>query len=66
MSTKEGVEMKQMDKDQLAKEMDTTLRNYDDEVEAPPLPKEEHALVDDSGFYEVPFCPCLSYGYCEA
>jgi hypothetical protein len=63
MSSKDGVEMKQMAKADLDKEVDTTLRNYEDEVEAPPLPKEEHALVDDTGYYEVPFCPCLSYGY---
>lgn len=45
------------------KEMENTLNYGETEYDEPKLPKEEGAFEDNTGYYEVPFCPCLSYDF---
>lgn len=42
-------------------EIDKDLNKYDSDFEGPYMPRESGAFEDETGYYEVPFCGCLSY-----
>ena len=45
----------------LETEIDKDLNKYDSDFEGPYIPKESESFEDQTGYYEVPFCGCLSY-----
>jgi hypothetical protein len=42
-------------------ELDRDLNRYDSDFEGPPIQREKGGFEDQTGYYEVPFCGCLSY-----
>ena len=63
METQRNVEVEVSAREATNKELENTLNYGDTEYDEPVLPKEAGAFEDNTGYYEVPFCPCLSYEF---
>lgn len=48
-------------RDTLEVEVERDLNLNDSDFEGPTMPREAGGLEDQTGYYEVPCCTCLSY-----